>query len=455
MAPEAEALIGSVLEGAYRIDRLLGEGGMGAVYAATQLRLDKPVAVKVMARDLARNAEAMERFRREARITSALGHPHIVQVFDFSTTETGEPFIAMEFLDGEDLEHRIRRKGQLDAREILHIVRQVAAALMAAHGKGIVHRDLKPANIYLLHAAGEDDFVKVLDFGISKITTSSTQLTRPMAVVGTPNYMSPEQAEGKNEDIDERTDQWALAVITWECLTGELLFVGDSPMAILLQIVNKPPQPLLPKAPDLPPQVENVLMRALARDKRDRYASVSDFASALEAALCGNAGAVPPATKRIGKAPTTALDTPNQHALRPSTTFTQSTGSLSGKSSAVGRPSKAWTLALAAGTVVLMLLGVLWFLRPAPVHEPAAAGPPPAEPAPKAVEPPPLLAPAPPAVEVPPTALIPAATPEPKPKKSKRSVPSISKGTPTTPAAAPVRPRPKTSKESQDRWRLD
>jgi serine/threonine-protein kinase len=218
-ADVAKSLLGAVLEGAYRIERLLGEGGMGAVYEATHLRLGKRMAVKVMARELAANSEALARFHREAVVTSGLGHPHIVQVFDFSTTPTGEPFLAMEFLEGEDLDHRLRRVGRLPAASVVHITKQVASALAATHAKTIVHRDLKPANIYLLEVAGETDFVKVLDFGISKVRAATTKLTQSTAVMGTPNYMSPEQALGKVDEIDERTDQWALACIAWECLS--------------------------------------------------------------------------------------------------------------------------------------------------------------------------------------------------------------------------------------------
>ena len=208
-----DSFVGSVLQGTYQIVRLIGEGGMGAVYEARQVRLNKRVAVKVMARELTTNAESLTRFHREAEITSGLGHPHIVQVFDFSTTPTGEPFLAMEFLEGEDLDQRIRRIGRLAPANTIRIIRQVASALAAAHAKQIVHRDLKPANIYLLTVAGEDDFVKVLDFGISKVRTATMKLTKAAALIGTPDYMSPEQVLAQDDKVDDRTDQWALACI--------------------------------------------------------------------------------------------------------------------------------------------------------------------------------------------------------------------------------------------------
>ena len=162
------ALSGAVLGGAYQVTRLIGEGGMGAVYEALQLRLNKRVAIKVMSRELASNSEALTRFRREAEVTSRLGHPHLVNVMDFGATDSGEPYLVMEYLDGEDLDHRIRSVGRLPLEVAVEVTRQVASALAAAHDEGIVHRDLKPANVFLLKVKGEADFVKVLDFGISR-----------------------------------------------------------------------------------------------------------------------------------------------------------------------------------------------------------------------------------------------------------------------------------------------
>lgn len=273
--------MGTVLEGAYRIEGLLGKGGMGAVYTATHIRLSKRVAVKVMARELADNPEALLRFHREAVVTSGLGHPHIVQVFDFSSMPTGEPFLVMEFLEGEDLDQRLRRDRRLSPTSTLRIIKQVASALAATHAKKIVHRDLKPANIYLLAAAEEADFVKVLDFGISKVRAATTKLTRAESVMGTPDYMSPEQALGAIDEIDERTDQWALACITWECLSGRAPFIGENVPSLLFQVVHEQPPPLAPKVPGLSPEVEEVLLRALSKKKADRFPSVSAFAAAI------------------------------------------------------------------------------------------------------------------------------------------------------------------------------
>jgi len=279
-----DTLVGTVLEGAYRITRMLGQGGMGAVYEAVQLRLDKRVAVKLMARDLAANQEALARFHREAEITSHLGHPHLVNVIDFGQAESGEPYLVMEYLDGEDLDHRLRRVNQLPIETVVHVVRQVASALGAAHDQGVVHRDLKPGNVFLLQIPGEPDFVKVLDFGISKVKAARTQLTSAAAIMGTPNYMSPEQASGMVDEIDHRADEWALGCIAWEMLLGRCPFTADDAAALFYQIISLEPQPLTPRVPGLPAAVEPVLRRALSKRPAERFPSIRDFARTLEAA---------------------------------------------------------------------------------------------------------------------------------------------------------------------------
>lgn len=471
------ALVGTVVDGRYRIDRLLGEGGMGAVYATTDLRLEKPVAIKLISRELAANPEALARFHREAKVTSALGHPHIVQVLDFSVTPTGEPFIVMEFLDGEDLEHRIRRDGRLSAKDTLAMAKQVASALMAAHEKGIIHRDLKPANIYLLHAAGANDFVKVLDFGISKITSSSTRLTRTTAIVGTPNYMSPEQAEARNDDIDGRTDQWALACIVWECLTGELLFPGDNAMSVLLQIVNKPPRPFPVKLPDFGDRLHAVLMRGLARDKNDRFASVNDFAVALENAVAGlPAMASAPGTVRASK---TAVEDPTPRSPALLSTLTKSAReTFTEPADTPPTRPRAWVRAALIGTVVLVVAAAVLLLRPKAAPELVKVGPRATAAAPAvpqvpqpAVLPEPTPSHEPRAVAVPPAAAAPATPPVAAPpapntgktgKTGQRSStrPEHRAGEPPrrssgTESEHPQRPAPPPSKESQDKWRLD
>jgi serine/threonine-protein kinase len=301
--PQGAPLIGAVLEGAYRITRLISEGGMGAVYEAVQLRLNKRVAVKLMSRELAANGEALARFHREAEITSRLGHPHLVNVIDFGMAESGEPYLVMEYLDGEDLEHRIHGEGRLSLETAVEITKQVASALDAAHAEGIIHRDLKPANVFLVKVRGEADFVKVLDFGISKIKAARTKLTRATAVIGTPEYMSPEQATGLIEEIDHRTDQWALGCIVWEMLSGHAPFIADDMGALFYQLINLDPHPLARRAPGLPPEVEPVLRRALAKRVADRYPSIKDFSRAFEAAATGRQREVTPPPVVVSSVP--------------------------------------------------------------------------------------------------------------------------------------------------------
>jgi eukaryotic-like serine/threonine-protein kinase len=435
MSPESQSAqlsVGTILDGMYRIDGLLGEGGMGTVYAATQLRLDKRVAVKVMARELAANPEALERFRREARITSALGHPHIVQVSDFSFAPAGEPFLVMEFLEGEDLDQRLRRLRRLPAADVVRIVKQVASALAATHAKGIVHRDLKPGNIYLVEIAGEPDFVKVLDFGISKIRTATTKLTRTTSIMGTPNYMSPEQAKGKTEDIDERTDQWALACIAWECLSGEGPFVGENVPSILFQIVHEPPPSILPKVAGLPPQVEDVLVRALAKNKLERFPSVVDFAAALEAA---STGATHPHSPTAAMPSQTMRFSEDEEARSPvtiqpkSTTFTQTAGEVEADDGLDPLPAKPkWMWPAIAGGAVVVSTIAFFALRSPALSKPTPAAPRVPEPSAPAVFQPP-----------------PAPVPPPVPKEEAPTAPGAAEAPrPPTPSAgqAPTPPEP-------------
>jgi len=280
-------LVGATLQSRYRLNRLIGKGGMGAVYEAVQVPLGKRVAVKIMARELAANEEALARFRREAEVTSQLGHPHIVQVFDFGETATGEPYLVMEYLEGEDLERRLARTGRCSLAVAVKVVTQVASALAATHARGIVHRDLKPGNVFLQRVEGEDDFVKVVDFGISKVHMATTRLTGEKVVLGTPSYMSPEQANGRVDDIDGRTDEWSLACIAYEMLAGHPPFRGDDASAVIYQIIYRRAQALTELVPALPSGVDHVLGRALSKAQADRFPTVPAFARALEAVAAG------------------------------------------------------------------------------------------------------------------------------------------------------------------------
>jgi len=282
---DARALVGTTLNDAYRVVRLIGEGAMGGIYEARQLRLDKRVAIKVMTRELAVNGEALLRFHREAEITSQLGHPNIITVFDFGTTHAGQPYLVMEYLEGEDLATRLHRKTALSLPATVRITKQVASALAETHAKGVVHRDLKPANLFLVRVQGED-FAKVLDFGISKVRAASTALTNASTLMGTPMYMAPEQAKGETE-LDHLIDQWALACIAYEMLAGRPPYLGDDTAALLYQVVHQEPPRLSHFVKDLPAQVEQVIQHALSKNPGDRFPNVTAFARALEAAATG------------------------------------------------------------------------------------------------------------------------------------------------------------------------
>ncbi|HMF44849.1 MAG TPA: serine/threonine-protein kinase [Polyangia bacterium] len=282
---DARSLVGTTLNDAYRVVRLIGEGAMGGIYEARQLRLDKRVAIKVMTRELAVNGEALLRFHREAEITSQLGHPNIITVFDFGTTHAGQPYLVMEYLEGEDLATRLHRKTALTLPAAVRITKQVASALAETHAKGVVHRDLKPANLFLVRVQGED-FAKVLDFGISKVRAASTALTNASTLMGTPMYMAPEQAKGETE-LDHLIDQWALSCITYEMLAGRPPYLGDDTAALLYQVVHQEPPRLSNFVNDLPPDVERVIQRALSKEPSERFPNVTAFARALEAAATG------------------------------------------------------------------------------------------------------------------------------------------------------------------------
>ncbi len=279
-----------VLDGTYRVIKRLGEGGMGEVYLAAHERLPGFFAVKALERSFIGHAEAVSRFRREAEILAGVRHPNVVQVVDFNVTAEGVPYLVMEWVDGPDLARELDEGRELSPADAMSIVRQIASALDAAHAAGVVHRDLKPANVILMPAAGQAPVVKVIDFGIS-ISEWSAQITTESRVMGTPEFMSPEQALGKRDDIDARSDQFALAVLAHTLLARRAPFWGDSPLATLSAIVHGEPEPLAPHVAWPAEEVQAVLRRGMARAREERYPSVLAFADALEATL-SSAGAL-------------------------------------------------------------------------------------------------------------------------------------------------------------------
>lgn len=274
-------LVGAVLRGSYRVLRVLDQGGMGTVFEAEHVRLRRRLAVKVLAEHLAADPQALARFHREAEIISHLSHPNIVQVVDYDVIDGGKPYIVMELLEGESLEAHLDRERRLSLPTVARIVHQVASGLAAAHRAGVIHRDLKPANIFLVDRAGEGTWVKLLDFGISLRAGVGRRLTGEFDVLGTPDYMPPEQAAGQTSKVDQRGDEYSLAVIAYEALCGQTPFPGDDVMSVLRQVLSSEPMPIHRLAPELPAGVWPVLRQALAKTPGERYPGVLEFAAAL------------------------------------------------------------------------------------------------------------------------------------------------------------------------------
>jgi serine/threonine protein kinase len=283
---ELDLLIGSTVAGKYHVDRLIGRGGMGAVFQATNAAIGKRVALKFLAAANSKDGDAATRFQREAEAASLAESPHIVQIFDSGRSEQGLPFLVMELLTGEDLRARLRRERRLDAETAVRVGVQVLKALRQAHGAGIVHRDLKPDNVFLCRREDEPSFVKIVDFGISKLQQRPgvDTLTHEGAVLGTAFYMSPEQAQSF-PDIDGRTDLFSLGAILYEMLTGEPPHSAPTYEAVLIAICTRDAADVRTLAPEVPEKLAQVIARALRRDRDERYASAQDMLADLEATL--------------------------------------------------------------------------------------------------------------------------------------------------------------------------
>jgi len=282
---EPDKLLGRVLGGLYKVDYRIGEGGMGTVYAALHIHLNKHFAVKVLSSRIAADKQAIERLRQEAVMASSIDHDNIVDVVSFDTTESGDVFIVMELLKGAALAD-VLEKGPIPVDRALHIAMQMCAALHAAHENGIVHRDLKPENIFIVRKH-DRDFVKVLDFGISKVKSAESEqvrMTKTGQLVGTPLYMSPEQARGE-ADIDRRVDIYAMGVMLYEMLTGVPPFEGGNYFQLLWKHGNEPPEPPSTRVPNanIPPEVEAAILKALEKNREDRFETMEEMQMALAA----------------------------------------------------------------------------------------------------------------------------------------------------------------------------
>lgn len=297
--------LGQVLKETYRVEKLLGSGGMAEVYLVLHTRLPRPYALKLLHVESAVRHDFAERLRREAEILAKLRNPHVVDAFDWDYTPDGQPYFVMEYLEGETLSSFLQRAGQLSVPVALNICAQIGEGLQAAHDAGVVHRDLKPANIFLDKNGGSPNFVKILDFGIAKVMRSdNSPIMTNAALMGTPGYMAPEQALSRTEQIDQRTDQFALAAIFHEMLTGKPAFYasGDNVYAILSRIIHETAEPLPHR------QINKAVQRALSKNPEDRFPSLREFLAAVGSntlTILGPPSTVPPAqntpTERNGE----------------------------------------------------------------------------------------------------------------------------------------------------------
>lgn len=289
--------LGQTIDGKYRIVRLIGEGGMGAVYEGENVRIRRKVAIKLLHTGVASNAEMVQRFEREAQVAGTVGNDHILEILDLGALPNGDRYMVMEFLEGETLTDRIKARTRLQATDAVNIVRQMLTGLEAAHGAGIVHRDLKPDNIFVLRSkAGVKDFVKIIDFGISKFTEhgASTRMTRTGALMGTPHYMAPEQATGSTE-IDRRTDIYAVGIILYEAVTGRVPFQAETFNQLLFEIALARITPARQIVPELDAAIDSIIMKASARDPAQRFQTCAEFSAALDNwERTGSAVSLPP-----------------------------------------------------------------------------------------------------------------------------------------------------------------
>jgi len=271
-------MVGEVLADRYEVEELVGAGGMSSVYRAHDLLLDRKVALKVMHQHYGDDPEHVERFRREARSVAALSHPNVVTVIDRGEHGSRQ-FIVFEYVDGENLKQLINRRGPAPVATALELAVQIAQALSFAHGQGLVHRDVKPQNV-LLNGNGQ---AKVTDFGIARSLDVKRGVTQTGTVLGTSDYIAPEQAQGK--DVNEQTDVYSLGVVVYELLTAEVPFPGESFVAVAMRHINDPPPSIRDKRPDVPLRVEAAVQRAMAKDPADRFATMAEFGAELQGCL--------------------------------------------------------------------------------------------------------------------------------------------------------------------------
>jgi eukaryotic-like serine/threonine-protein kinase len=407
---------GDLIAGKYRVEKLLGAGGMGVVVSALHLQLDERVAIKLLLPEMLKIPEAVQRFTREARAAVKIKNEHVARVFDVGTLDGGAPYMVMEYLEGGDLAAWLENRGPLPVDVAVDFVLQACEAIADAHALGIVHRDLKPANLFCTRRSDGAPAIKVLDFGISRMSglggSSDLGLTHTSAMMGSPRYMSPEQMQTPRA-VDSRTDIWAMGAILYELISGSVPFPGETLPEICLKITTAEPEPLASLRAGVPAGLEAVIAKCLAKDRERRYPDIASLAAALA-----------PFASHPGRAAATAADAgprPGRNKL----VFATLAGAI-----AVGGGALVWSAA-----------------RPAAIDAPAAALAPPVPAAETAAAslapgPPPIAEPAPPPPPAPPVPDRAPAVPE--ASKHRAAARRLRKASPPTPppAASPAAAKP-------------
>ena len=432
---------GTVILGRYRLDSVLGRGGMGSVWRAEHLQLRSPVAVKLLDPSISSDEQMLARFMREAQSAASLRSPHVVQIFDYGV-EDGIAFIAMEMLHGESLADRLVRLKQLPAEEVIRFLSQVLRAIGKAHEAGIVHRDLKPDNIFI--CADDPEFAKVLDFGVAKVVNgelgAAGSRTQTGMMIGTPYYMSPEQTQAK--EVDPRADLWGIAVIAYECLVGRRPFTGDSFGELVIAICTKP-VPVPSQQANVPPGFDEWFVKATQRDRTRRFGSAREMADELAKVGDGrSAGVARPqfATARNPVAVAGPRPTPAQPLGRARDELDLTTGQRAVTSESLNQSrtprSPAVYALIAAAVLIIAGVGAFVGLGGASAFNKSAVGPESAAASLPAVS---LVPPAPPSAPL----VVPSKIPEPAPSAelvATASAAAVSAPAPNVTAAEPAKP---------------
>lgn len=438
---------GDVLAGKYKVDRIIGAGGMGMVVQATHIALQDRVALKFLLPEFVGNESLCARFLREAQAAVRIKSPHVARVVDVGTLESGAPYMVMEYLEGHDLGNEVERHGPYNVEQCALWMLQACEALAAAHAAGVVHRDIKSANLFVTHGPDGSSIIKVLDFGISKVsnTTGVSSLTRTHTAMGSPMYMSPEQMRSAR-DVDARADIWSLGVVMFEVLTGKLPFVAESMPQLVALVLESPAPSIRAERPDLPERMNAIVTKCLQKSLADRYQTIAELAADL-AGFAGSQGIESAKrTARILAGGSTPENAPISEIARNSTAPVQpvtSPDQPSKTSTSFGRTdpttgasSRTALYAALGGGIAVIALGAAWLAfrgvgQDASPVEPArpegtrvaaetAVSAPPTTPAPSQS----ASAPAPPeAASAAPSASEPPATPQPTTPRTPPRVP--------------------------------